>query len=402
MITTATRPAVHFATVIGTEHLPAALAIVEKANRKAERAGIENRFTVAHSSTTVPVAHSAGLDWLNEVEDVTTFIVLGEPLVVAGWEFVATITWDEETGLAITRVVPGVEVDLSAHRDAQVCQHCDTRRRRNDTYVVREQATGRTIQVGSTCLTAFLGIDVTSALWLVGETFSSTDSDGFGSFGPSPRPTLTSVVAFASAAIAAYGWVPASSYSGTPTKEVVSNALFPRTGKAGEADRATRAFLQSRLSEDSAAQARAEATIAWAKTAEGNSEYIANLRAAFAGETVSTRNLGLVVSAPSAYQRHLGYAAEKAAPKATSTHQGTVGAKITFTGTITGVRFIEGTYGTTTLLTFTDAAGNVFKWFASGEKDEEIGTTVTVTGTVKKHDTYRDAAQTVLTRCKIA
>src|SRR5207249_2638558 len=121
------------------------------------------------STTDVEVKDRSG--WVVEVKRVTTFVVLGAPLVVAGWEFVATIAWDSETKLAITRPVPGYDVDLSAHRGSQLCEHCNTNRDRKDTYVIRELDTGVTKQVGRNCLAAFLGIDPSGALYLVGEVF---------------------------------------------------------------------------------------------------------------------------------------------------------------------------------------------------------------------------------------
>ena len=403
MIATATAPAALAVREFYTEHLGLALALVEKCNRKAARAGIENRFTVAHSTTTVEFRDATG--FVTEVNDITTFAILGTPLVLAGWEFVATITWDSETGLAVTRVVPGVEVDLSGHRDAQVCEHCNLRRARIDTYVVRETSTGVTRQVGSSCLVAFLGIDPSAALWYVGETFAPIDFEFGGRI--EIRFPLAYTVALASAAIAEFGWVPASSFEGVPTKSRVLSVLCPASsGPQAKADKEVAERLTSRLVADSNAQDRADAVIAWAATAEGSSEYIVNLRAAFAGTTISTRNLGLVVSAPSAWSRtqERALAAARTAATAavtTSTHQGALKERLVgLSLTVTAVHFLEGQYGVTTLLTFIDAAGNVFKWFASGTHDYAVGTALVLTGTVKAHTVYRDVAQTVLTRCK--
>jgi hypothetical protein len=46
-----------------------------------------------------------------------------------------------------------------------------------------------------------------------------------------------------------------------------------------------------------------------------------------------------------------------------------------------------------------DAAGNVFKWFASSER-LVIGTTYAVKGTVKSHGEYKEIKETCLSRCK--
>lgn len=44
------------------------------------------------------------------------------------------------------------------------CDHCDTRRARNETYVVRNMTTGQTVQVGRSCLESYTGSDPLAAL----------------------------------------------------------------------------------------------------------------------------------------------------------------------------------------------------------------------------------------------
>jgi len=64
---------------------------------------------------------------------------------------------------------------------------------------------------------------------------------------------------------------------------------------------------------------------------------------------------------------------------------------------------IEGEWGTSKLVKFTDPDGNELGWFGSGADiwDLKKGDEVLLTGTVKKHDTYQGIKQTMLTRCKI-
>lgn len=89
--------------------------------------------------------------------------------------------------------------------------------------------------------------------------------------------------------------------------------------------------------------------------------------------------------------------------KAGSGHVGTVGEKIEFGATVEGVRSFEGGYGTTFVVRFRDAGGNLIVWFASNPPDcIEEGAKVSVVGTVKAHDTYADEKQTLVTRCKVA
>ena len=141
----------------------------------------------------------------------------------------------------------------------------------------------------------------------------------------------------------------------------------------------------------------------------GTSTYVDNLKVAAAAEYVEARQIGLLASAPRAYTRHLETAAERQAKQArweaekaakkVSDYLGSEGDKLKVEVTVNSVRHIAGDYGTTHLFTMTTAEGNIVKWFASNEVLEE-GQTVTLQGTVKKHDDYNGTKSTVLTRCK--
>ena len=68
--------------------------------------------------------------------------------------------------------------------------------------------------------------------------------------------------------------------------------------------------------------------------------------------------------------------------------------------TITGIKYIDGVYGTTSLISMRTAEGKVAKWFASGYKEVEMGSKVTIDGTVKAQEVYNGQDQTILTRVK--
>ena len=62
------------------------------------------------------------------------------------------------------------------------------------------------------------------------------------------------------------------------------------------------------------------------------------------------------------------------------------------------VRRIEGYYGTTTLTS--SSLATTPSWFAGDKADLKVGDTVSITGTVQKHDQFKDEKQTVITRAK--
>ena len=68
--------------------------------------------------------------------------------------------------------------------------------------------------------------------------------------------------------------------------------------------------------------------------------------------------------------------------------------------TLTGVRQMDGYYGTTTIYTF-EMGDNVLVWMTSTSQNIEVGEHVLLTGTVKEHSEFRGVKQTKLSRCKI-
>lgn len=67
---------------------------------------------------------------------------------------------------------------------------------------------------------------------------------------------------------------------------------------------------------------------------------------------------------------------------------------------VKAVDLAPGQYGVARLTIMRNVTGHVFVWRASRER-LDVGEIVTLEGTVKRHDTYRNVSQTVLSRCKV-
>lgn len=90
------------------------------------------------------------------------------------------------------------------------------------------------------------------------------------------------------------------------------------------------------------------------------------------------------------------------AAAATRTFLGAEKERVEFTGKVVFTKVIEGYYGSTTLVKFETADGNVATWFASGFQDVQRDQRFTVKGTVKAlEDSEKYGKQTILTRCKL-
>ena len=80
----------------------------------------------------------------------------GAAPIVGGYKFIAVLDHIPEVGTVI-RALPGEQIGVG-YRDAPPnCDHCQSNRKRKDTYLVRNEDTGDIKQVGSSCLKDFLG-----------------------------------------------------------------------------------------------------------------------------------------------------------------------------------------------------------------------------------------------------
>lgn len=411
--------------------LEAVDAMLAKANRRAERAGIPDRLSYEVISTRTEevqkrdaAGEPLGLPTLIE----RSTIRLNVPAVKhEGFTFIATLAWDEEAGL-IARTAPGQTLGKHAP-EARECNVCNSVRDRKDTFVVREDATGKTTQVGRNCLQQFMGI-TPGNLWLLtfAEDFAKElktgeDEEGGGGLGGGGERRYDShaVMALAWAVVKDKGWVSraqAEAYNSAggrkqATVDAVRDAIDPPTGKGTEDVR-----RWAREMRDQAEQygAEAQSVIDMAAAFDGDSDYESNLRALAGAKTVSDRNLAMWVSAIAGKIKRDEQAAERAAREKSvgaSKHFGAVGDKIgkakgaaipPITAQVTGVRVSEGNYGMTTLLTMVTSDGNVVKWWASGNLDGDysVGDPVLITGgSIKSHGEYQGVPETALTRVKM-
>ena len=139
----------------------------------------------------------------------------------------------------------------------------------------------------------------------------------------------------------------------------------------------------------------------------GDSGYEANLATVLRGEAVEARHLGLAVSAITAHQRLIADRARETTRREaaeTVDYAGTVGDKVTLTGTVRTAMRVDGfTYRSPDqVLLVVDCGTAVAKMTTAAAWAYllKVGDPLTVTGTVKAHTEWNGIKQTVLTRPK--
>lgn len=365
---------------------------IAKINTRAAKRGFTGRFELKYERIVTKRQISIGLE-IEEIKYRTE--ITGIAPSYNGWKFIARVdAIGDEFTLAS---VPGVtDIDRSAIKP-NFCDHCSTTRYRKATYLVQNEETGETKNVGSTCIKDFLG-------WDASFSFISTEDVSEELFGSAcnqdPTYTVETILATATVAIKAFGFVSVSRCreDQIPTKAHVGMIL--RDDFRTKEDLATYGPLTKLVPE---AISKTDAIIDWIKSLDDQSEFTHNLKACVNAGEVTTRQIGILTYAPEGYARSIVKAVEKEQINkisATSEFIGGLGDKVEIVGTLQSIRYINGIYGTSTLYTVATERGLV-KWFASSDVlGDEINRPIKLKGTVKKLGTYNDVKSTILTRCK--
>ena len=411
----------------------------KKLQRKAERLGLEAPVLTQVAKYSSYRRSDIGVSGWHRFN---LWTVDAKPVHFDGWSFVATIQHvaTEDGYRNVVRTSPfheGEAVSPETRSSRPLCQHCNTARKRNDTFVIQSDD-GKRMQVGRTCLKDYLGsatgAEVLNAAAYERELRDLMDEDWCGA-GGSTGYDVVGVLAMTIAAVDRFGFTSrgkARDWGLSATADLIHFTL-EADGERHDLD------LRRRWEQDGdrfrapwgeAERERAETIIEWAEDIpdDTDSDYLWNLKVVCSLGGVTGRELGLLCSAVSAYKRAGQLVESRRIHKtleATSTHFGAAGDKIcrklsaadkrkgatahdALTVKVRKTKLFDGHYGTTELVSMTDEAGNVFKWFASGDARSDDGEritegeTYTLVATIKGHGEYAGVKETNLNRCVLS
>ena len=310
-----------------------------------------------------------------------------------GWKLAAVL--DHSTEPNLIHAMPGYHGDLSAFYNAEPrCDHCGQKRRRTKTIIV-EDKDGRQMQVGTTCVRPYLGVnpafilDATIAWHSILEEIERWSPSGVREHMLlEPKGVLT----LAAMMIRLHGWVSKAKAEENPltyysTANRVRDWIF--------------ALHRDEREEHPTDQDRelAARVMEWMSALETDNDYRYNLWALSQMDTWLPHHIGLATSAVAAYLREQE---EKAlAEQSESDWIGTPGQKVEVEATYKGAPTFETMWGTMYIHKFQDDDGNVIIWKTGKYLDLDDGDRVVVSGKIKEHDEYKGIRQTVLTRCKV-
>lgn len=330
--------------------------------------------------------------------------------VLNDWAFIASVEHTSK-GNIINSTGCGVEVPEVYYTSDPICEHCNSRRARKDTFIVMNQVTGEFKQVGKSCLKDFTnGMDAS----MVSKYYSFFDelikaeelvSSGWIEHYYDTKEFL----AYAYETIRCFGYAKRGGFE-QPTYDRAFdfwcvNHGFTRWMHKDLLEKLKDEMDQTGFNPESESTVNAvENALEWLSAQDESNNYMHNLKVACSLDSVSQKNLGVITSLFPTWNKELEHQKVQEAKKAAdskSEHVGVIGQRITFkVASAQCLTSWETEWGITRLFKIVDEAGNVFTWKTSNCPDFEKAETIT--GTVKAHTEFRECKQTELTRCKIS
>ena len=334
--------------------------------------------------------------------------------VVNGWKFIASVEHTEK-GNIINRIGE-IEVPERYYSSKAICEHCNSKRYRKDTYIVMNEESGEFKQVGKSCLNDFTNGLSAEAVAQYISLFNELIQGEAPCGGRGERYYKSeTILRYAAETIKHFGYVRTQD-SGISTASRSFDYYCVKYGGWMLLEDVRKKLIQEMdsvgFNEDSADTVQTVAdALSWVSQQEESNNYIHNLKTACGLEYVTGRNLGILISLFPTYNRELEYQAEKSererqwaaerASEANSQHIGNIGDRITVqVNSVVCLTSWETEWGITRVYKIVDANGNVYTWKTSSFIEEDKVNTIK--GTVKEHKEFRGINQTELTRCKVA
>ena len=330
---------------------------------------------------------------------------------IDNWECIAVLEINNY-GNIIRRINTEIDIPDRFKNSEDICEHCNSKRHRNNLYVIHNVETDEWKQVGGNCLKLYtngLSMEYVTA-YMDGITELEENDGVFGGSGKSYY-SVKEVLSYAVEVIAKTGYFNADSR--LPTKWLVAWLANHPINKAIEeinrdlanAKLMVRFDKKDFLKEDT--ETAVEEIIKYYKDVNDDSEFIHNIHVMLNEGYVQQKNFGFLCYLPEGYARHIQKEVEKVKRLediAKSEYFGNVGERykdkaIQFVNLITAW---ETQWGVTYIYKIILEDGTALIWKTSNglylDKNEKYDK---ISFTIKSHNEYKGEKQTEVTRCKV-
>lgn len=390
-------------------------AEVNKLNKRAKKLGCDYIQLVTQEVKTIvdprylDSVHEGNRLPLEQAPKIEVHVieVIGKGPIIEGWKFIGTLDHYTVPGSVMVKSVPGENVPPQFFNSSPICEHCNKKRYRIETFVLENVDTGEYKQVGRQCIKDFLGHNPTrianylTAIFRLIENLGDTDSDYYG-YGDSvwmfdSMAVLTTTIAV----IRTYGWVSrsAAGYDLDATADAVIYAMSPSKGTQEREEK--QKFLDNLRWDREKDMEEAKEAVEWLKEQSPTNDYIHNLQALAERDEIPAAMFGYWCSLISSYQRVKEKLILAKRQQKLNDWFGDLKTRYDMEVEVTKIRGFDSYYGVGYAISMLDKDGHTLVWFTSTEADVETCGKYKVKATVKKHDTYNGWKQTIVTRVKI-
>lgn len=323
------------------------------------------------------------------------------------WECIAVLEI-HDAGNIIRRINTEINIPERFKHTENICEHCNSKRQRNNLYVIHNTETDEWKQVGGNCLKLYTGglsMEYVAA-YMDGIT-ELEEFDGIVGRGKAYY-NVFDVISYAVEVINKTGYFNAQAM--LPTKYIVSTLMHNGLSRAVELINKDfkDARLDVRVSEvdfnKESTRDIVEQIINYYENLEDDSEFVHNVKVMLNEKVVLAKNFGYLCYLPEGYAKYIQKEIEKAKRIETS-YFGEVGKryKDKVINNISLITSWETQWGYTGIYKIILEDGSVLTWKTNNylylERNEEFDK---ISFTVKEHKEYNGEKQTEVTRCKIS
>lgn len=323
------------------------------------------------------------------------------------WECIAVLEI-HDAGNIIRRINTEIEIPVRFKNAENICEHCNSKRRRNNLYVIHNVKTDEWKQVGGDCLKLYtngLSLEYVTA-YLDGITELEEFDGVVGGHGKAYY-NVKEILSVAVEVIAKTGYFNAQ--SNFPTKYVVATIMNKGIDKGIElinedfaCARLNVRFCKSDFDKECTPNL-VDKIIDYYTNLEDDTEFVHNIKVMLNEKYILPKNLGFICYMPEGYAKHIKNQTERANRVETS-YFGEVGKryKDKVISNITLITSWQSMYGVTYVYKITLEDGAVLTWKTTNGLYLEDGEQFDrITFTVKEHKEYKGEKQTEVTRCKV-
>ena len=335
---------------------------------------------------------------------------------VNDWVFVATIQ-HKDNGNIIRQFKTDIEIPEIYRSTDSICEHCNIRRLRKDTYLIFNEITKEFKQVGKSCLNDFTnGLSAENIAQYISWFDEVIEGQEVGGLNSRKYYSVKEIILNAIETIKHYGFISKAMAMESndrfiqTTTERVMEFMFPsHYMNRKEILQEMEKINYNAESEEN--KAELNKMLKWLYETDNSSQYIYNLKTTVADGYCEFRDFGLLVSLPSAYFKAFEREqdrllreqkrAEKQQLNKNKQHIGIVGERLDIDiSSVECVTSFPTDYGLMMIYRFETVSGCVLIWKTS-KYIEHIDKVKKIKATIKAHNEYKEEKQTEISRVKI-